>query len=99
MKRIPLVTVGAVVGSTLLAGCGCSLLRPIAPPVPADLPPAVVVVSADRWQYPMTNGAGVAGWFVPAAVHAEMMEAVALVEWYRYQHGAASPGRTDKTER
>ncbi len=80
----------------LCAGCGCSLLEPAAPPPPADLPPAVVVVSADRWQYPMTNAAGVAGWFVPLSVHAEMMEAVALAEWYRSQRGAANPGKTER---
>lgn len=70
----------------LTAGCGCSLLRIDPPPPPADLPPAVVVVSADRYQYPMTNATGVAGWFVPLAVHGEMMEAVALVDFYRSQN-------------
>ena len=33
----------------------------------------------------MTNSLGVAGWFVPLAVHADMMESVALVEYYRSQ--------------
>lgn len=77
----------AIVPTMLLfTGCGCSLLRPTPPPAPADLPPAVVVISADRYQYPTTNAVGVAGWFVPLAVHAEMMEAVALVDYYRSQH-------------
>jgi hypothetical protein len=31
----------------------------------------------------MTNSAGVAGWFVPLAVHAEYCEALALVAYYR----------------
>lgn len=69
----------------LAAGCGCSLLKPTPPPAPADLPPTVVVIGADRYQYFYTNAAGVAGWFVPLAVHAEMMEAVALVDYYRSQ--------------
>lgn len=79
MKRLFAI----VVCATIVAGCGCSLLTPDPPPAPADLPPAVVVVSADRWQYPMTNAAGVAGWFVPTVVHAEMMEAVVLADYYR----------------
>lgn len=81
MKRL-LAIVPAFV---LAAGCGCSLLRPTPPPAPADLPPAVIVINADRYQYFTTNASGVAGWFVPLAVHAEMMEAVALVEYYRSQ--------------
>lgn len=62
------------------AASGCSLLwdTPDAPTAPT-----VVVVAGDRWQYPVTNDAGVAGWFVPSAVHAEMMEAVTLLEYYR----------------
>ena len=87
MKRLHLITACAIIGAIILTtGCGCSLIRADPPPAPADLPPAVVVVSADRYQYPMTNTAGVAGWFVPTAVHAEMMEAVALVDYYRSQH-------------
>jgi hypothetical protein len=35
-----------------------------------------VVVDSSRYQYMMTNDVGVVGWFVPVAVHAEMMEAV-----------------------
>lgn len=85
MKRLAAILALAAI----TAGCGCSLLAPAQPPAPADLPPAVVVVSADRYQYPMTNAAGVAGWFVPLAAHAEMMEAVALVEYYRSQYGRA----------
>jgi hypothetical protein len=74
----------------LLSGCGCSLLDPVRPPPPpADLPPAVVVIPSDRYQYPMTNSLGVSGWFVPLAVHAEMMEAVALVDYYRQQSRSA----------
>jgi len=77
----------------LLSGCGCSLLDPVSPPPPPpDLPPAVVVIPSDRYQYPMTNSLGVSGWFVPLAVHAHMMEAVALVEYYRSQtKGIPSP--------
>jgi len=63
---------------------GCSVMRDMAPPDPDPVTvPAVVVVSADRWQYPMTNAAGVVGWFVPAAVHADMMEAIELHDYYR----------------
>lgn len=71
----------------LLAGCGCSLLKPKTTETPKDPPPKVVVVPADRLQYPMTNEQGVAGWFVPAAVHAEFLEAVVLVDYYRSQKG------------
>jgi hypothetical protein len=60
-------------------------MEPYPPPPPADVPPAVVVIPSDRYQYPMTNSLGVAGWFVPLAVHADMMESVALVEYYRSQ--------------
>lgn len=71
----------------LISGCGgCGTLKRLVSPVPdppAPLIPAVVVVSADRYQYPMTNSAGISGWFVPAAVHAEMMEAITLVDYYR----------------
>jgi len=70
----------------LLSGCGCSLLDPVRPPPPPpDLPPAVVVIPSDRYQYPMTNHLGVAGWFVPLAVHADYCEALALVEYFRSQ--------------
>lgn len=69
----------------LLSGCGCSLLSPRQPAPPDDLPPAIVVVPADRYQYMTTNEAGVVGWFVPLAVHIEFMEAVALVDYYRSQ--------------
>jgi hypothetical protein len=69
-----------------LTGCGCSLLRNNNKTTDSDdYPPAVVVVSADRYQYPMTNEAGVVGWFVPVAVHIEFMEAIALVDYYRSQ--------------
>jgi len=90
--RLSLITASAILGAALLSGCGCSLLAPAPPPAPADLPPAVVVISADRYQYPMTNAAGVAGWFVPAAVHAEYCEAVALVDYYRSLHTPTPKG-------
>jgi hypothetical protein len=71
----------------LTAGCGCSALRASLTPDPdatlPDLVPAVVVISADRYQYPMVSTNGVAGWFVPLAVHAEYCEALALVAYYR----------------
>lgn len=35
-----------------------------------------VYIPQDRYQYPMTNELGVVGWFVPNAVHSEMMEAM-----------------------
>ena len=71
-----------------LTGCGCSLLRNNNKTTDSDdYPPAVVVVSADRYQYIMTNEAGVVGWFVPLAVHIEFMEAVELVGYYRSQKG------------
>jgi hypothetical protein len=69
------------------AGCGCAAIRAILTPDPdatlPDLVPAVVVISADRYQYPMVSTNGVAGWFVPLAVHAEYCEALALVAYYR----------------
>ena len=92
MNRLPLITASAILGAAILSGCGCSLLAPAAPPAPADLPPSVVVVPGDRWQYPMTNAQGVAGWFVPLAVHAEYCEAVALVEYYRSLHKPTPKG-------
>jgi hypothetical protein len=71
----------------LLCGCGCGTIRSILQPDPdatlPDLVPAVVVISADRYQYPMTNSAGVAGWFVPLAVHAEYCEAIAFSAYIR----------------
>jgi hypothetical protein len=72
------------------AGCGCATIRAILQPDPdatlPDLVPAVVVIPADRYQYPMTNSAGIPGWFVPLAVHAEYCEAMALVAYYRTLH-------------
>jgi hypothetical protein len=69
------------------AGCGCSALRAILQPDPdatlPDLVPAVVVISADRYQYPMVSTNGVPGWFVPAAVHAEYCEALAFAAYIR----------------
>jgi hypothetical protein len=69
------------------AGCGCATIRAILQPDPdatlPDLVPAVVVISADRYQYPMVSTNGVPGWFVPLAVHAEYCEALALVAYYR----------------
>jgi hypothetical protein len=71
----------------LTAGCGCSALRTFLAPDPdatlPDLVPAVVVISADRYQYPMVSTNGIPGWFVPLAVHAEYCEALALVAYYR----------------
>ena len=85
------LALACLVGLTL---SGCSLLREA--PLPLEPPlrtvPAVVVISADRWQYPLTNSAGVVGWFVPSAVHADMMEAVELVEYYRAQLRAERKG-------
>ena len=71
----------------LLCGCGCGTIRAILTPDPdatlPDLVPAVVVISADRYQYPMVSTNGVAGWFVPLAVHAEYCEAVAFAAYIR----------------
>ena len=70
----------------LLTGCGCSHLLKVAlpdtPEPPPDLPPATIVITQDRYMYPMTNDQGVAGWFVPNAVHAEMLEAILLLRHY-----------------
>lgn len=69
----------------LLTGCGCSLLSlptPSIPPPHAEEPPKAIVIPADRYQYPMTNEQGVVGWFVPQAVHAEMVEAILLLRHY-----------------
>jgi hypothetical protein len=80
-------SLGVMAVLLLLSGCGCSALRAILTPDPdatlPDLVPAVVVIPADRYQYPMTNSAGIPGWFVPLAVHAEYCEAIALVAYYR----------------
>lgn len=94
VKAVNVVTERARIDNQLLAfitlalvtltGCGCSLLNNKQAPT-EDFPPAVVVVSADRYQYIMTNDAGVVGWFVPLAVHIEFMEAVELVGYYRSQ--------------
>jgi hypothetical protein len=69
------------------AGCGCATIRAILQPDPdatlPDLVPAVVVISADRYQYPMVSTNGVPGWFVPAAVHAEYCEALAFSAYIR----------------
>jgi len=70
----------------MLSGCATSG-RQTWEPVP-DPVPAVVVIDGSRWQHPATNAAGVSGWFVPAAVHAEMMEALELLEYYRNKEGA-----------
>jgi hypothetical protein len=71
----------------LLSGCGCQSIRGWLAPEDHAAEPRTVVVSADRWMYPMTNDHGTAGWFVPAAVHAEMMEALVLVEGIRAKKG------------
>ena len=71
----------------ICAGCGCGTIRAILTPDPEatlpDLVPTVVVIPSDRYQYPMVSTNGVPGWFVPAAVHAEYCEALALVAYYR----------------
>lgn len=83
-KGLSLACLASLAG---LAIGGCSLLREA--PLPLDPPlrtvPAVVVVAADRWQYPLTNEVGVVGWFVPSAVHVEYVEAVELLDFYRAQ--------------
>lgn len=72
----------------MAAGCGCASLRgilwPSEPAEPAEpATPAVVVVSADRYVYPLTNAVGIVGWFVPAAVMADYQEALVLCNYYR----------------
>ena len=70
----------------LLTGCGCSLVRArprINKDTPPDPIPDLLVIPADRYQYLTTNSTGTVGWFVPLAVHVEMMEALALVSYYR----------------
>lgn len=80
-------SLGAMLILLLLSGCGCATIRAFLQPDPdatlPDLVPAVVVISSDRYQYPMVSTNGVPGWFVPAAVHAEYCEALALVAYYR----------------
>ena len=82
----------------LLSGCGCSALRAILQPDPdatlPDLVPAVVVISADRYQYPMVSTNGVAGWFVPLAVHAEYCEAMAFSAYIRSLNTTTPKGST-----
>ena len=80
-----LPVVAAACAALLLSGCGCQSLRRVLSDEDPAAEPRTVVLSADRWQYPMTNSAGVAGWFVPLAVHAEMMEALVIVEGIRAQ--------------
>jgi hypothetical protein len=76
-----------LLASMMLSGCGCAAFRGWSRNENHAAEPRTVVVSADRWMYPMTNEAGVAGWFVPSAVHAEMMEALIIVEDIRARKG------------
>ena len=82
----------------LLSGCGCSALRAILTPDPdatlPDLVPAVVVISADRYQYPMVSTNGIPGWFVPLAVHAEYCEALAFSAYIRSLNTTTPKGST-----
>jgi hypothetical protein len=84
MERYRLRKNLAFVGLAGMLFSGCAFSHSIMAPEP-DLVtvPSVVVVSADRWQYPMTNSVGVSGWFVPAAVHADFMESIELIEYYK----------------
>ena len=90
VERARLRRLGAFLGiASLLCGAGCIVRGPAAgratwEPAPA---PVAYVVDGSRWQHPATNAAGVSGWFVPAAVHAEMMEALELVEYYKAKEG------------
>jgi len=79
-RRLPLAVAAAAL---LLSGCGCRSIHGWLRPEDHAAAPPTVVVPADRWQYPYTNSAGVAGWFVPLAVHTEMMEALVIVESIR----------------
>jgi hypothetical protein len=72
----------AALAGMLLSGCCVHRDETVAQLDPVTVP-SVVVISADRWQYPTTNSAGVSGWFVPSAVHADMMEAIELIEYYK----------------
>jgi hypothetical protein len=82
----------------ILTGCGCGTIRAILTPDPdatlPDLVPAVVVISADRYQYPMVSTNGVAGWFVPLAVHAEYCEAMAVAAYIRSLNTTTPKGST-----
>lgn len=72
MKRLVLC---AVVLSALLMGTGCAIFR--------EPKEKIIVISADRYQYPMTNETGIAGWFVPNAVLADYQEALVELKYYK----------------
>lgn len=82
----------------ILTGCGCGTIRAILTPDPdatlPDLVPSVVVISADRYQYPMVGTNGVAGWFVPLAVHTEYCEALAFSAYIRSLNTTTPKGST-----
>ena len=77
----------ACMAAVLMGGCRSSRETPAAQEAVRTVPD-VVVVSASRWQHPITNAVGVVGWFVPAAVHIEYVEAVELLEYYKAQLSA-----------
>ena len=52
----------------VLSSSGCAIFR-----TPKE---KIIVISADRYQYPMTSTNGVSGWFVPNAVLADYQEAL-----------------------
>jgi hypothetical protein len=91
-------SLGVMAVLLLLSGCGCSALRTFLAPDPdatlPDLVPAVVVIPADRYQYPMVSTNGVPGWFVPLAVHAEYCEAMAFAAYIRSLNTTTPKGST-----
>jgi len=73
MKKLVLLS---LISAGLLSGCRS--------PKVIEKP---IYISSDRHQYVMTNEVGVVGWFVPVAVHAEMMEALILMEQTKNEKG------------
>ena len=61
--------------SALIVTSGCAIFR-----TPKE---KIIVISADRYQYPMTNETGIAGWFVPNAVLADYQEALVELKYYK----------------
>jgi hypothetical protein len=83
VERARLRRLGAFLAIASLLCGGCVIRGPATGRATWEPAPVAYAVDGSRWQHPATNAAGVAGWFVPAAVHAEMMEALELLEYYR----------------
>ena len=72
MKKLIL---SAIILSIVFTCSGCAIFRQ-----PKE---KIIVISADRYQYPMTNEIGISGWFVPNAVLADYQEALVELKYYK----------------